>query len=238
MRQRRRQRRAGGERWPSGDRLEQHDAGGVQVGRRGHRTAADLLGREVLRRADELAGEREISFADALGDAEVGELGGPVSGDEDVARLDVAVDDAGAMSGAERLQHVVDDADGVVDGQRPLRRQAIRQRASVHQLHDEVEVAIGVAGVEHRDGVGVGERRRCTRLADEPPAHSRVGGGPRVDELDGDRPVQTQVAGGAHLGHAATAQRPAELVAPGDHVVHRRDARSRFSATGRGTLPS
>ena len=73
--------RAAVERQRAGEHLVEHDAGGVDVAlRAGVLRLADLLGRHVVRRAEEEAGLREDGLAAAgaafldLGDAEVGDL--------------------------------------------------------------------------------------------------------------------------------------------------------------------
>ena len=66
-----------------------------------HRAALRLLGREVLRGADDRPGLRHLARAGAC-DAEIRHLEAAVGGDDDVVRLDVAVDDAGAVGELER----------------------------------------------------------------------------------------------------------------------------------------
>ena len=86
----------------------------VDVGRGAGRRAARLLGRQVLGGADDRAGLGHLAGAGA-GDAEVHDLDPTVGRDDDVVRLDVAVDDAVAVRELERgedLPRVVDgDAD-------------------------------------------------------------------------------------------------------------------------------
>ena len=93
------------ERRPARERLEQRHAERVEVGGEPDRRAGDLLGRHVRERADEAAGLR-LAEVDEVGAAEVAELG--VAGDveEDVGRLDVAVDDAALVRGVQRRQQV------------------------------------------------------------------------------------------------------------------------------------
>ena len=82
---------------------EQHveqDAERVHVGGDRHRLAEELLGRGVLRRQGTPAFARELgrlarrsAFLEQLGDAEVEQLDAAVLCDQDVGRLDVAMDD-------------------------------------------------------------------------------------------------------------------------------------------------
>ena len=112
------------ERRPPGEQLEEHAAGGVQVGARVDRLALRLLGREVLGRADDGLGlgHRRVGVGHRAGDAEVHHLDRAVVGDHDVRGLDVAVDDAVAVAVAERVE------DALGDPQRLGRRRACRAR--------------------------------------------------------------------------------------------------------------
>ena len=74
----------------------------------------DLLRRHVVRRAHDLpvAGERGVAAAsrpEDLGDAEVGDLHPALLVEQDVLRLDVAVDDAFVVRELERLADLRDD---------------------------------------------------------------------------------------------------------------------------------
>ena len=97
-----------GERRPAADHLVDHDAERVQIAAGIGLRALGLLGREVRRRAHHRADLGEVLLDGGVerpGDAEVGHLHLPVVGDEDVRRLDVAVDHAVAMGEAEGGGH-------------------------------------------------------------------------------------------------------------------------------------
>ena len=97
---------------PSSEHLVEHDAEGEEVGPVVDLLALDLLGRHVVGRAEELPLLGEVRAVEP-GDAEVGDLHLVVGGDQDVRRLDVAVDHPVGV--------------GVVEARRDLRRQeAIR----------------------------------------------------------------------------------------------------------------
>ena len=81
--------------------------------------ALGLLGGEVGGGAHDRAGlGQALLGVDGPGDAEVGDLDGALVGDEDVAGLHVAVDDAVAMGVGEGGGHVGGDLDGPVGVQR------------------------------------------------------------------------------------------------------------------------
>ncbi len=82
----------------SDEHLVHHDTEGVDVRTTIHRGTFGLLRREVRRRAHHQAVLGQVVFArHRLGDTEVGHLHLGVGGDQDVARLDVAVNHAIAM---------------------------------------------------------------------------------------------------------------------------------------------
>ena len=61
-----------------------------------HLRALDLLGGQVVERADQLAGLGG-GATQLLGQAEVAQVGMPVGGQQDVGRLDVSVDESAAL---------------------------------------------------------------------------------------------------------------------------------------------
>ena len=92
------------------------------------RLALDLLGGHVLGRAHHEARLGEVGVLGRLGDAEVGHLHPPVAGEQDVGRLDVAVDEPGPVGGVERLGDLGGEAGGLprVDRRRVV--EALAQR--------------------------------------------------------------------------------------------------------------
>ena len=82
----------------------------------------------------------------------------PRLAEEEVAGLDVAVDEACGVrvleAGAD-LHSEVDDASPGRAAPRPV--ELVRERAAVHVLHDDVRVAVVLARVVDLDDVGVGE---------------------------------------------------------------------------------
>ena len=204
------------------EQLVEHDTDGVKIGRRGHRLPHNLLGGEVLRCADELAGAGQVGreVAEAFGDPEVGQLHRPAGAEEDVARLDVAVDDPRGVGRAQRGQHGRGDGECLVDVERAVLGKPGGHRRAVDQLHHQVEIAVGLPGVEHCNGVGMGEARRRAGLADEPlppdPIDPRRG-----SQLDRHWAVEAQVVGGDHPRHATRAEKRAETITACDHLLHR-----------------
>ena len=87
----------------SGQALEQDAAEGVAIAGCRRRIALDLLRGDVIDRAQELAGARQRGVVGRLDQPEIGEVGVVALTDQDVLRLDVAVDQAGGVRLVERL---------------------------------------------------------------------------------------------------------------------------------------
>ena len=94
------------ERDVAGEHLVEHDAERVDVGLAGHRLAERLLGRDVVGRAEHPAGQRQAFLGQRAGDAEVRDLRAALLAEEDVVRLDVAVDDLAVVGGAPRARAI------------------------------------------------------------------------------------------------------------------------------------
>ena len=112
-----------GERLPAGEHLEEHDARGVDVGAGVGDAPGDQFRRQVGDGAEQDAGAGGRGGGGA-GQAEVGDLDPAVVGEDDVLGLDVAVHDAGAVRGAERVEHRFEH------GQRLPRARARRARSA------------------------------------------------------------------------------------------------------------
>jgi hypothetical protein len=178
------------------DRARRRDPRGRR--RRHHRQAADRDNRRIR-----------------LRQAEVEQLGARFR-QHHVARLEVAVDNAGAVRGVERTGDVDGDRQRFRqrEGKSSLSapRQTLLERLAVNQLHDEKGGAVVIADIEERADVGVGELREGTRFAVEPLAQLRVGGERTGQHLDRDGPIEPRIAGLVDLAHAAGADGRDDLV--------------------------
>ena len=222
------------ERRPPREHLEEHDAGGVEVGARVDRLALRLLGREVRRGAEDRRGlrdgRRRVGYR--AGDAEVHDLHLAGRGDHDVARLDVAVHHSGPVGVLERREHSVDHADGRDGLERPVVDDVLQQ-PPLDVLHDDEGqlhlVAPGIdhgllARVEHANDGGVRHSCRGLRLLAESHAERRVGRELRLEELDGDLAAEPRVGPDVHIGHAAATDECTHAVAPREYasfIAHR-----------------
>ena len=136
------------------DRLVHHDAARVDVDAAVEvALAARLLGRHVIGRAHHHAGAREVELLIAalelrhhLRHAEVEDLhdrrGADAAGQEDVLRLDVAMDDALVVRGDEAGQDLDHDVGDLVEGEAALARDAVGERGADELLHDEVRASV------------------------------------------------------------------------------------------------
>ncbi len=204
--------RVAAERGRAGQQLVQHDAERVEVGALVDVRPARLLGREVLRGADDRADLGHLARTGAR-DAEVRHLHAALAVDEHVVRLDVAMDDPVAVREAQRRE----DLPRVLDGDRNRRRPAgddqLLQRAAVEVLHGDVVRPLRLAAVVDRDDVRMRQRRCVLRLAAEALDELVVVRVAVVEDLDGDAAAQLLVLGEVDVGHAAGAELPHDLVA-------------------------
>src|SRR5262249_1443630 len=125
----------------------------------------------------------------------------------DVARLQIAVDDADAMGLIERAADLRRDRKRLVELDRSA-FQAFRERLALEVLHDEEVLADAV----ERADVRMRELRNGPRLAREPFAELRIVRELGRQDLDGDEASQPRVARAVHLAHPAGAERLFDLV--------------------------
>jgi hypothetical protein len=206
------------ERDPAGEALVQHEAQRVEVGSPVETATAHLLRGEVFGRPhhDVVAGQVVPGAVEPLGDAEVGEQDAAVRGDEDVPRLDVAVDEPGVVGGVEGRRHARADVDRQLGAEAGLHVEQLAQALAVDELHDDGLAALILEDVVDGDDVGVGQPGDRDRLAAEALGHDRVRGQARLEPLEGHLAVERHVGGEPHLGHPALGQSPLEPVAPGE----------------------
>ena len=115
----------------------------------------------------------------------------------------------------ERLRRLARDPDGVVDRELPLTAEPVAERFALHERHREPEPRAaghrGLAGVEHRQDVGMLEPRDELDLALEPLRAQGIGQ-LRMEHFERDRPVVAQVPGEVDRGHAPAAELPLDPV--------------------------
>ncbi len=213
-----------------GEELEEHHAGGVDVGAGIGLALDDQLRSQVGDAADQHALGGVLGLgADGLGQPEVGDLDPAVVGDQHVLRLDVAVDQPRPVGRAEGREHRLHQR------QRPLRRHrallddGVPQGVAGDQLHHDEQGAVDglvLALVVDRHDVGVRQSGGRPRLAHEPGSEGFIVAEAGVHDLDRHRAVEPEVGAFVDAGHAPSGDPGADPVAavehPADHGVARR----------------
>jgi hypothetical protein len=133
-------------------------------------------------------------------------VAGFLAQDEDVVRLQIAVNDAGYVRGAEPDQDLSHQRRKLVRHHSAALLDPAGQRFAVQKLHDDVAIAIRKnAEVEHLQDVIVADPSGCLRLALETLHHFGVAGERGVQHLDRDAAIDAHVLAFEHGTHAALA---------------------------------
>jgi hypothetical protein len=139
------------------------------------------------------------------------------AGEQDVLRLDVAVDDALRVRPLERAGQLLGDSQRVVHRQVHLAREARAERLALDARHGEPRERRPIRAGEHprveeRHDVRVLEPRREPHLAEESLRAERAGE-IGVQNFERHPPVVTEVAGQPDGGHAAASELALDRVA-------------------------
>ena len=197
----------------AGEQLERDDGERVAVARGRRGEAAGLLGRDVGGGAEDLAGLGDRRLAGDGRDPEVADREAAVVVEQQVAGLDVAVDDVVAVRAVERDRGLA----------QPAQRDRAREPAALAQpvgdgpagevLHDHEGAVVVLADVVDGDDVAaVAELGGGARLAEEPAARALVGVVGAREDLDRDEPPEELVLGGPHRGHAPVGDMPQHAI--------------------------
>jgi hypothetical protein len=203
------------ERIAAGEEAVADDRQRVLIGAVVERPLADrLLGAHAVRRPDERPrpGERRRRAVAHAGDAEVGEHRPPLRPlEQDVLRLDVAVDDPGPVGGAERRGRFAEDATRLGDGEllSPIERRG--ETPAVDQRHGEERRPLTFPDGVDGDDVGVPQLGDRLGLAVEALEQGDRGDEVAAQGLHGNLPLQPPVVGDVHLGEAAAAEQAPHL---------------------------
>ena len=190
----------------------------------------ELFGRRIVRRAHDGAAQRQRFGAHHAREAEVDELDRSVEQTIDVARLDVAVDDVFVVRVVQRIEHLQQDLDLLLE----VELAAAEHRGEIlalQVLHRDVDDAVDLAGFVHRDDVGMRKARAGLGLAVQALEVVR----PidvRPDGLDGDGALERRVDGLVDLAHPTDSEqrldaKPADVLGRATRTcVHGRYPRS------------
>ena len=148
----------------------------VEVTRGAGALSPRLLWREVARGPEDRPGERHRVEARRAGDSEVGDMEVVAVVQEQVRRLDVAMDDPVPVRGVERLGGLPEPAERSLRRLRPFSPEPVLKRAAAEVLHHDERPPAPVADVEDRDRARLARQpRRCEPLALEAFRDRRVG---------------------------------------------------------------
>ena len=183
------------ERHVAGHGLDEHERERIQIRTAVELHAARLFGRRVSCGPEHCTGRLgPARFRERAGKPEVGDSHDAVLVEQEVGRLDVAVEHAAAVRVRQRGRDVTTDARRLRDGQaRALVEH--RPQASTLEKFEDHERHFVLAPVVHGDDVRMMERRRELRLGPEPAQERRVLGEGCVQHLDRDAPAQPRVLG-------------------------------------------
>ena len=139
----------------------------------------------------------------------------PAAGQQDVGRLDVAVDDPAAVCLREPFRDLARDGEHLVRRERTT-GDPLLEAAPFDQRHRDVGPALVLAGLVDRADVWVVERGGGLGLAQEPRARRRIGRQVVGQELQRDRAAKPDVLGAVDDAHPAAAQLAEDPVPAGD----------------------
>ncbi|SFI51336.1 hypothetical protein SAMN05216561_109142 [Nocardioides psychrotolerans] len=195
---------------------EERGAEGPHVrGRRGVGAAGELGG-EVGRRADHQAGLGELVVGQAAGDAEVGDLGDVVVGDQDVAGLDVAMHHPERVRRGQPVGDLGADPRSPDGVHGPLGGGDLRQGAAGDIFHHQPQVLPLLHRVVDRDDVAVVERGGGAGLAHCAGQVRQRLTGQVSDALDRHLATEPLVVGQPDAAHPSPADLTVEAVATGE----------------------
>jgi hypothetical protein len=145
-----------------------------------------------------------------FGDPEIQDLGQAPFRHHDVAGLEVAMHDAGGVRGGDGVGNLDGDGQHLAQG-RPARGE-FAQRPAFDAFHgDEIDARI-VTDFVDRDDVGVVQRARRLRFADQPSAAGGAFQSVGRQNLEGDHAIEARIQRLIDRPHAAGAQLRLDLV--------------------------
>jgi hypothetical protein len=150
--------------------------------------------------------QRAAAEIAVLDQAEVRELGPAIVGQENVCRLDVAMDETGLVGSGQSAANIGDDGGGPLPGKSAIRLQNSQSAAPADQFHDQ-EVGIVVLGdIEDFHQVGMIELGGRPRFPEKTLQDSRIAGHAFGNQFQGHSPWHYEILGFINHPHAAFAE--------------------------------
>ena len=176
-----------------------------------------LLRGHVGRRAQDGAGVGLVLVElEPLGQAEVGDLGRAVGGEQDVGRLEVAVDDPPVVRGLHPSRKQGDHPHRLARRPGAL-AEPLGQATTLDELQGEVRKPGVLADLVDLDDARVLELGDRPGLGPEPRELIGRGVGSGEDHLEGDIAVEAELAGLVNDAHATASQLLDKLIANRRH---------------------
>ena len=208
-----RERALAAERRRTGEQLVRQHGERVEIALRRGRLAERQLGRHVDRRAHDHAGGGEPRRRlRRLGDAEIRQHRPIAETHQHVGGFHVAAPHARPVREVERVGELSNPRHDLRQGNR-CAVHALAQRAAVQERHHQIRNAFVLAGVVHRQNVGMLEARDEARFAEETIRELRLRGVGGLDDLDRHGPAQTGIRRLEDLRHAAASEDRLETIA-------------------------
>ena len=149
--------------------------------------------------------------------AKIGEARRAVFGQQDVAGLDVAMNDVEVMRAAQRVGQLQPDRDDLLDRELMLPLEQIGQRSAADVFHDEVVLIVFFQRGQHFDDVGVIEFAQRFAFAPETlDGIWRAGHPVRHEFFDRHRFAGLPIAAQIHPAYCAAADEFFDLIAHAD----------------------
>jgi len=159
-----------------GDQLVQQAAEAIKVGARCDLATHGLLGRKVRRRTDDHARLGEAALVQRDGEAEVGQLGGAVCGQQYVAGLEVPMHYPVLVGNCQPLGNIHAEFEHAGQGQAVIRCRTneVVEVPTRQELRDDEGMAVILTQVEHRDDVRRAQSPQRLCLALDPLSTRRI----------------------------------------------------------------
>ena len=200
----------------AGEQLVEDQPQRIDVAPDGDLTACELLRRHVGRRAGP---ER---FTRNPGKTEVGDPHAARAVDHHVRGLQIPVDDAPLVGGAESRAHLAGQFERALDRESPDAAQERRQFLAVHVFHREECVAVDLVDVVYAADVRVRDLPCHPHLVVELHQARRIVIEVRRQELERYRLRELQVVSAIDLAHAAAAEASDDAVPAAEHRAKRK----------------
>ena len=198
--------------------LVHENAERVDVRLRDDVRADALLRRHVLGRTQRVARLRERLGSRELAHAAVEDLRRAVVAEEDVAGLEITMDDPFLVRSRERPAHADEDGDRKPRRDDVLARELVGEGAAVQTLHDDVHRSVGhLIEVVHATDVDVIDVDLDVRLATEARDLAAVASGGAAQDLHRDLVPERRVLGRVDDADAAGADLLADAVLASEH---------------------